>query len=284
MKYNFACFILCHGRPDNTPTYDTLRKYGFSGDIYIICDDEDKTLPQYIERYGNDYVKVFNKLQILKTFDVMDSSDNRGCAVYARNTCFDIARELNIDYFCELDDDYLDITIRKPIENTLPVFKHTNLDEIFEAYIDFMNTNENIYSVAFAQAGDYIGGYGCQLMHNGYKRKCMNSWICNTQKRFIFNGRMNDDVNTYTLEGSRGKVFMTLPYVCVNQPETQQVVGGMTEMYKGEGTYIKTFYTVMCCPSFAKVYTMGFHNHRIHHKILWEHACPKIISDKYKKY
>ena len=283
MRSDFACFILCHGRPNNTPTFSTLRKYGYTGAIYIICDDEDKTLQEYRNIYGDDTVKVFNKLDVLQKFDTMDSSDNRGCAVYARNACFDIAEELGIRYFCELDDDYLDITIRKPVGDKLPVFNHKNLDLIFETYIDFMNTNQNIYSVAFAQTGDYIGGYGCQLMSNGYKRKCMNSWICDVSKRFIFNGRMNDDVKTYTLEGSRGKVYITLPYVCVNQPETQQVSGGMTDMYKGEGTYVKSSYTVMCCPSFACIHVMGWHNYRIHHKINWEHACPKIISDKWKK-
>ena len=69
--------------------------------------------------YCDDTVKVFNKLDVLQKFDTMDSSDNRGCAVYARNACFDIAEELGIRYFCELDDDYMEFQLRYPSENKL---------------------------------------------------------------------------------------------------------------------------------------------------------------------
>ena len=45
-KIKFACFVLCHGRPYNTPTIKSLRKYGYTGDIYIICDDKDNTVDE----------------------------------------------------------------------------------------------------------------------------------------------------------------------------------------------------------------------------------------------
>ena len=61
---DFACFILCHGRPDKTPTYNTLRKFNYTGKIYIICDDEDKTLQGYKDTYGEESVLVFNKMDI----------------------------------------------------------------------------------------------------------------------------------------------------------------------------------------------------------------------------
>lgn len=283
MRSDFACFILCHGRPNNTPTVDTLRKCGYTGKIYLICDDEDNKLDEYISIFGRDMVQIFNKLEILQKFDTMDSSDNRACAVYARNACFEIAHKLGLKYFCELDDDYKDFTFRRPVDDKLPVFSCDNLDEVFMLYIDLLNSNEHIYSLAFAQNGDYIGGVKCHLIQKGYKRKCMNSWICDVNKPFTFNGRMNDDVNTYTLLGSQGKIYLTLPDISVSQPETQSVSGGMTEMYVGEGTYVKSFYTVMCCPSFVQVHIMGWHNYRLHHSVSWNNACPKILSDVYKK-
>ena len=282
MRSDFACFILCHGRPNNTPTFSTLRKYGYTGAIYIICDDEDKTLQEYRNIYGDDIVKVFNKLDVLQKFDTMDSSDNRGCAVYARNACFDIADELGIRYFCELDDDYMEFQLRYPSDNKLKLVYPRSLDDVFDAYLDFY-IESDITALAMAQGGDFIGG----LNGNGYKkrvhRKCMNSWFCDVQKRFYFNGRMNDDVNTYALLGSRGDVFLTLVDCMINQPDTQTVKGGMTDMYSGEGTYVKSFYTVMCCPSFAKVNIMGDGHYRIHHNINQNNAYPKIISSKYRK-
>ena len=94
---------------------------------------------------------------------------------------------------------------------------------------------------------------------------------------------MNDDVNAYTLWGSRGKVFLTVMDLCIIQPETQQVKGGMTELYKGSGTYQKSFYTVLQCPSFAKIQIMGDKHYRPHHFIDQEHGYPKILSSIYKK-
>ena len=37
-EYNFAVFILTHGRPDNVKTIPTLKKCGYTGNIYFIVD------------------------------------------------------------------------------------------------------------------------------------------------------------------------------------------------------------------------------------------------------
>lgn len=280
---SFACFILCHGRPEKTPTYDTLRKYGYKGKIYIICDDEDATVPKYKEVFGSDVVKVFSKDEALKKFDRMTNENKRGCAVYARNACFDIARELGLQYFCELDDDYVEFQWRYESEDKLKLVYPIELDEVFLEAINFMNINENIYSVAFAQGGDFIGGLNGSGYKNKLRRKCMNSWICDVDKEFTFNGVMNDDVNAYTLHGSRGKVFFTINHLMVNQPDTQQIKGGMTDMYSGDGTYMKSWYTILQCPSFTSINMMGDNHYRIHHNINWENAVPKIISGDFKK-
>lgn len=54
-------------------------------------------------------------------------------------------------------------------------------------------------------------------------------------------------------------------------------------MYKSTGTYVKSFYSVMLAPSCVKVAMMGQSHQRIHHSINWEHCCPKIISDRFRK-
>ena len=41
---DFAVFILTHGRADNVKTYKTLKRFGYTGTIYIICSDDDKQL------------------------------------------------------------------------------------------------------------------------------------------------------------------------------------------------------------------------------------------------
>ena len=283
MKGKFACLILCHGRPDNTPTYNTLRTYGFTGDIYIICDDEDSTISGYKKRFGEDSVKIFSKSAYADMIDTMDITKDKKCAVYARNACFDIANDLGLTYFCELDDDYTTVPYRWVEDGVLYRSKRANLDEVFKAYIDFLDSNNDIYSVAFAQPGDFIGGDTSALVTSKCIRKSMNSWICRTDRRFTFHGTMNDDVNTYCWYGQQGKMFFTFDFIMIDQPETQSVKGGMTDMYLGNGTYMKSFYTVMKCPSFVKLKIMGDHFHRIHHGIKYNNAVPKIISDRYRK-
>lgn len=279
----FACFVLCHGRPHNTPTIKTLRKYGYTGDIYIILDDEDRTKLGYENYFPDCKIELFNKAEYLKRFDIMDNQTDNRCAVFARNACFDIAERLGLDYFCELDDDYISIPYRFKEDNTLYRSKSADLDSVFSVYIDFMEVSDNIYSVAFGQPGDFIGGSGSQLVKHRYIQKCMNSWICKTARRFIFNGRMNDDVNTYCIYGSRGKLFYTFDFIMIDQPETQSIKGGMTDMYSGNGTYMKSFYSVMLCPSFVKIGMMGDRYYRIHHSINYENAVPKLLSSRFQK-
>ena len=43
-KSDFAVIILTHGRHDRVYTIDNLRKSGYTGEIYLLCDDEDKQL------------------------------------------------------------------------------------------------------------------------------------------------------------------------------------------------------------------------------------------------
>ena len=70
-------FILSHGRPNNVKTYETLKRYGFKGEIYFIVDDEDNTLNEYIKNFGVDNVKVFNKKQMADNVDEGNNFDNR---------------------------------------------------------------------------------------------------------------------------------------------------------------------------------------------------------------
>lgn len=280
---DFAVMILCHGRAENTPTWGTLRKYGYTGRILIICDDEDKDLQNYIDIFGEEDVKIFSKDKIAEYIDTKDDGSNRACAVYARNACYDIAEEMGLKYFAEYDDDYTSHPYRWEEDGVMYRSTLANLDAVFEAYLEFLETNENIYSVAFGQPGDFIGGVGSRLHQERYRRKCMNSWICKTDRRLQFNGTMNDDASCYFIGGSRGQLFFTFDFMMIDQPETQQVEGGMTELYLGAGTYQKTWYSIIECPSFVKAGMMGDRHWRIHHQIDHKSAYPMILSSRYKK-
>lgn len=149
--------------------------------------------------------------------------------------------------------------------------------------LDFLDESGAV-TVAFAQGGDYIGGAGSGNFRKGLLRKAMNSFFCRTDRPFKFFGRINEDVNSYVKLGSEGKLFFTVADVGLVQTETQKSSGGLTEAYLDLGTYVKSFYSVMYCPSCVKIGIMGGNDYRIHHQISWRNAVPQIVDEKWKKY
>lgn len=283
MIKNFAAFILSHGRANNVITYDTLIKTGYTGDIYIIIDNEDKTAKEYYDKFG-DKVVMFDKKKIAKTFDEADNFNDRRAIVYARNACFDIAKDLGIKYFIQLDDDYTTFRFAandkgEYITSNTAI---TKLDKIFEAMLNFYKST-NIHSIAMAQGGDFIGGENSRVFKEKLARKCMNSFICSTDRPFQFVGRINEDVNNYTHKGSLGYLFFTIATVRLEQKQTQSNEGGMTDIYLDNGTYIKSFYSVIFQPSAVTISLMGNKNNRLHHRVNWNATTPVILDEKYKK-
>lgn len=280
----FAVFILTHGRPNNVITYQTLRSCGYTGNIYIIIDNEDLTVNEYRKVFDKDEIIIFDKKAIGETFDLADTRKDRRATVFARNASFQIAESLGLSHFIELDDDYTSFMFRTILDGGK--FGHIDvrsLDEVFAAMADFLDVS-GASSVAMAQGGDFIGGAGNKnALGASLLRKCMNSWLCRTDRPFTFVGRMNDDVNTYVINGTRGSLFFTTTKVMLTQPVTQAVAGGMSDMYLDTGTYMKSFYTVMMCPSSVKVGIIRDHHERIHHRVNWNNTVPKIISEKHKK-
>lgn len=283
---DFAVFILTHGRPDNVKTVDTLKKCGYTGPIYFIVDNEDKTIDKYIKNFGQESVKVFDKKAMADKVDEGNNFDERRTITHARNACFDIAEELGITYFIELDDDYTAFDFRidtNTTENRGSIKLIKDIDKVFDMLLHYYESS-NFASIAFAQGGDFIGG-----INNGKdsyrfnKRKCMNSFICSPKRRFQFIGAMNEDVNTYTTLGNRGKLFFTIPFVSLTQTATQSNKGGITDMYLRYGTYCKAFTTTMMHPSGVKVSMMNSNNPRIHHSISWKNTVPCIIDEKHRK-
>lgn len=274
MNKDFAVFILTHGRPDNVITIETLKKCGYTGKLFLVIDNEDKTAEQYYKNFGRDKVIMFDKKKYADECDECNNFDERRTITMARNACFDIAKQVGVTYFMELDDDYTSILYR--YETGGKGIK--NINSVFNSFINFYK-NTNIYSVAFSQGGDHIGGFSFTKM----KRKCMNSFLCSTDRPFKFVGAMNEDVNTYTTLGSRGKLFLTFTSIQLNQVETQSQAGGITDMYLKYGTYCKGFTTVMNMPSSVKVSMMTSKHERLHHKINWKNTVPKIISEDLKK-
>ena len=279
---DFAIFILSHGRADNVITVRTLKKTNYSGKVYFLVDDTDKDVEKYKENFGKENVFVFNKQEALKDFDIMDNFKDDRAVVFARNYIYKVAKKIGLKYFLVLDDDY---TIFSYKYDKNLVFKHQRvslLDEVLDAYLDYYKSI-NARSIAMSQTGDFIGGDNGFVFSITRLRKCMNSFFCSVDRPIEFRGRINEDVNTYTSEATVGKLYLTVPWICLDQQQTQGNKGGLTEIYLNLGTYVKSFYSVMIQPSSITVNVMGETHRRLHHNVRGINTYPMIINEKYKK-
>lgn len=283
---DFVVFILTHGRANRVRTYGALRAQGYTGRVVFVLDDEDEQYPLYAEKYGAENIVRFSKEEVSKTFDEIQGG-NRKTIVYARNACFQIARDLGYRYFLELDDDYDEFSYRFSDKLKYVTFYRSvkNLDNVFSYMLEYLKSMPpHVVTIAFGQAGDLIGGgTGTTCSAIRTKRKAMNSFFCDVERPFKFVGRINEDVNAYTLEGSRGQVFLTVFFIIVVQETTQKSSGGMTDVYIDGGTYIKSIFSVINMPSAVKIATMGSSNKRIHHQVSWKNCVPCILDEKYRK-
>lgn len=283
MANEFAVFILTHGRPDTVVTDKTLRRQGYTGPIFYVIDNEDKTADRYRERYG-DMVVEFDKKAYADQVDEGDNFDNRRTTTHVRNALFDIAERLGFEWFIQLDDDYIKFDFRTNAHEQYPSeawLVRTKTDDVFDAVFEFFR-HSPFATVALAQGGDFMGGAESSFATGPtIYRKCMNSFFCCTRRRVQFLGRLNEDVNTYCIHGSRGMLFGTIPLASVVQTPTQSQSGGMTGAYIDGGTYIKSWYTVMMCPSFVTVSALNSKFARVHHRIAWPNAVPVILEDRH---
>lgn len=287
MREDFCAFILTHGRPDKVHTYRTIRSHGYTGKIFLVIDDEDEAGEEYKRIYGND-VLVFSKDEVGEYTDLFDNFADRRSPVWARNACWDLARQMGYGYFVQLDDDYTGWHYRRMgrghrLSTSKAEEYHSwtmgSLDAVFGAFVRLIETTP-VKTIALSQGGDHIGG---EPHKSRFRRKAMNSFVCATDKPILFRGRLNDDVNTYVSLGRIGDLFFTDLGVYLGQIQTQSHTGGMTNAYLDSGTYVKSFYTVMTAPSCTTIKAMGNINMRLHHKINWRKAVPLIIPQQFRQ-
>lgn len=282
VRDDFGILIISHGRADNVETINTLKRCNYTGKWYIVIDDEDQQQDEYIKNFGKDHIIIFSKEKAKDKFDIMDNFTGRGVPTFARNMLNDIAKELKLKYYLELEDDYFCFSQRFETKGQLRTKYVTQFDLLIDPYIEFLELSGAV-CVCFCQIGDLLGGIHSTVFRKKLTRKAMNAFFCKVDRPFEYLGRFNDDVNSYIQWGKTGTLFFTTKDITLYQPQTQTNPGGITEAYLQYGTYVKSFYSVMLRPDCVKISTFGQTHKRIHHRVYWKTAVPKIISSSFKK-
>lgn len=90
--------------------------------------------------------------------------------------------------------------------------------------------------------------------------------------------RLNDDLINAVNVWRTGRSELSVKCLAMNMPPTQSEGGGLTDIYRDEGTVRKTAYAVMAAPGQVKlVDRFG----RYHHAADWKRIVPKIVSNEH---
>lgn len=278
---DFAVFILSHGRADTITTYKALRDGGYTGRTYVVIDNEDDQEDLYRQKFGDDIIQ-FDKRDYLEKTDLGDLDTDRRIGVFARNFIQDEAKRLGYKFHLQLDDDVHGFTYRFAQGKVLRALHCSHLDEVFSGMVEYMKETP-ITSLSFALSAYNMGGVDGSIKE-GMTRKTMTTFLMRADDLQYFHMRMNDDITTSLINGMRGKLYYSYLPIEVEVDKTQVKAGGMTDIYQKNGTYRKSFYSVICCPSCVKVSAMGITDYRIHHTISWNNAVPKLLSERWCKH
>ena len=243
-----AIFILSNGRPDKVKTYDYLKE-SFSGDVYILCDDQDETLPAYKDKFGSKVI-VFNKDEWVKKSDPMDNFNSKKSVLYARNAVFEIAAAMGYRYLVMADDDIKDLQFRYEQDGKLLAKPVSNLDKVIDYIVQLMNTTAISY-FSFGTDKNFIGGVQNKNFQKKVIDKVYNFIICKSGQQHSYKGIMNEDEIHNVISLSTGVLLKSLTAIqIVMEPVGKGETGGNSETYKENGyySYTRNFYPIIACP------------------------------------
>lgn len=276
-------YILTHGRPHNQKTVETLRRCGYTGDITLVLDDEDKTLSEYKEE-DRLHIRVFSKQDYIDKTDTGMLNPLRNFAVFARNAIEDIAKEDGVEYFCMFDDDIKNFRHRTIEENKLLSSPVVNFDSVLYSYIEYMKQT-NIACLSFGTTSQYIGGikrFNQVKEDNNTLRLCFNAYIRDSKVDVNWKLNMCEDRITSIYQNTYGNIWKQLLFIQLDCSELYGIIeGGNSEVYRMLDEYTQTFFPIITHPASNKV--ADYHGHLITRLTGEDNLFAKIISGGYKK-
>ena len=281
MSKKFAVFILTHGRPHNQLTVKSLHDVGYTGDLYLVVDDQDESVNEYIAVWGAERVIVFDKDYFIRHTDTGLHTPVPKFAVFARNAIEHIAKEMGYKTFLMLDDDLTKIRVRLPEGDSLKSYQiNGQFDAIIETSVDYV-VNCDIACMGLGFCNLYIGGVENFNKENPRQRLCAEAFIRNTAHPISWRLNMVEDLITSIDAAMSGEVwFQFLPIQCEIKMSEGEVDGGNSDVYRQLGMYRISFMPVIAYPS-SNAVRRG--------KKSWasttspDKCIPKIISSRYRK-
>ena len=278
---NPTVFILTHGRPNTQLTLKMLREYEYSGKIFLVLDDTDKTIQQYIDNYGAENLIIFNKNHYINSVETVTNSPKYACILYAKAAVEDIAQSMGLKSFIIADDDLTGIRFRYENEGKLASKKiGKNFNKVI-AYLNEMMLSTNITALSPLYTSFFIGGVGAlNPSHIESARFTYIFVLRNASHKVEWLADYGEDNITSFEQNKQGYLQLGIPYLQEDSVSpTVRLEGGMSETYATD-----TFALCMRCIVVEPAYiSTQWYNGKYVPKIQRKNSLPKIISGRYKK-
>ena len=281
-------YIISKGRPDCW-TAQYLERISYPDDWFILCGDNDETVPEYLDNWGDERVIVFDHAAAWDDTDMMDSygrSKPSGiCPV--KNEARRVSLSRNELRHWVWDDDYKDI-VRIEDSGRHRIDDGAELHSLLQEIASFGNDG-NLAAV----------GFGINNIKNSPKLfrtfdtkvfNCVN--VANDDETFIpWRGRLYEDW-IHSLDNtsrSTGEICFEHLYIeCVNNPwglDKNVTPGGLTELYESEEKAVTNIrecgYCLMVAPSSVTLTENPNAYRSFGKRAAMSQILPKRLSDKW---
>lgn len=282
MRKDFAIFIITHARPTNQLTLNLLLEYGYTGEYYLVLDDQDD-VQAYIDLYEPEHIIIFSKEYYFSIADTGLSKQERVLKFpqYARMAIEDYARDNNYPFFLVLDDDITSIRLRVDENGVLKSY-HMNgiIDKVLESCIQFVD-EANIACASFGFSNTYRSGVSALYKETARNRMCAETFLRNGRFKVDWRPLMIHDLLTSISHNMQGQVWMQLLNIQVDIKMSEgKVDGGSADVYRTFNKFRRVCFPLMMYPSCNYP---RFYNGKWITTLNTENSCNKIIGSRYKK-
>ena len=271
-------YIISKGRPQCS-TAKVLKKLNYPS-WFIVCGTNDETLSEYVDKWGKDRVIVFDWKKEIETTDTLDNFGFESMpsgATPVRNATIRISKERGESRHWQLDDDYTAFGKFDCQQNKYIAIKDGQ--ELFNEMLAIANFGHKtgLPNVGFSLSSEVrpekVYGFAPRVFN-------AHNMISDPEKAQFWRGRMNDDLINAIEVNRRGLREFSFRFLSVNMKPSQQESGGLTDIYREEGTVRKTAYAVLIAPNAVRlVIKFG----RYHHRVNWQLLKPCILNERYRK-
>lgn len=245
MRDDTAIFIITHQRADKQLTLKMLESCGYSGRVYLVVDDMDGQIVEYRKRYG-DKVLVFNKKRYAESVDTHINKFGMSSALFARNACVDMAKDMRLKFYFVCDDDIRWTYFKDARTGKMVTTKITDMEGILSGLVKFME-NTSVHAVAFADNGAYIGGVNSEV-RKGVKYTLTKFMLYRTSNPVEYESIIWEDQASCYRDLGKGKIDFSIMFLSAATPPNEKASGGCSEMYRQSTDYMNPFMVLLGRP------------------------------------